>query len=127
MGDFGVFTGPVWMGFSGELPLTFGKIIGALGDFGVFEVDFLLLGDLGAAVVDFLVDFAPLPEGVFGVLGDFRGFLPLDEREPADFLLFLDVEVSRVVGRAFLGEDPELEAFFAAEELAGVMNESRLA
>lgn len=90
------------------------------------EVDFLLLGDFGAAVDVFLVDFAPLPEGIFGVLGDFRGFLPLEGREPADFLLLLDEEVSREVGRAFLGEEPELEAL-VAEELAGVMNESRLA
>lgn len=74
----------------------------------------------------FLVDFALLPEGVFGVLGDFRGFLPLEGREVADFLLLLDEEVSREVGRAFLGEEPELEAL-VAEELAGVMNESRLA
>ena len=90
------------------------------------EVDFLLLGDFGTVVADFLVDFDPLPvEGVFGVLGDFRGFLPLEVREPADFLLLFD-EVSRDVGRGFLGEEPELEALFA-EELAGVMNESRLA
>ena len=125
LGDFGVFIGKDWTAFSGEPPLIFGKIIGALGDFGVLEVDFLLFGDFAAAVVDFLVDFDPLPEGVFVVLGDFRGFLPL-EREPADFLLLLD-EVSRDVGRAFLvGEEPELEAL-VADELAGVMNGSRLA
>jgi hypothetical protein len=124
LGDFGVFTDAA---FSGELPLILGKITGALGDFGVLEVDFLLLGDLGVAVVDFLVDFAPLPDGVFGALDDFRGFLPLEVREPADFLLRLEAEVSREVGRAFFGEIPELEVLFAAEELAGVMNESRLA
>ena len=123
LGDFGVFTRAAWAAFSGELPLIFGKITGALGDFGVLEVDFLLLGDLGVAVLDFLVDFAPRP-GVFGALGDFRGFLPL---EGADFLLRLEAEVSREVGRAFFGEAPELEALFVAEELAGVMNESRLA
>ena len=125
MGDLGIFTGKGWPAFSCELPLIFGKIIGALGDFGVLEVDFLLLGDFGAAVVDFLVDFDPLPEGVFGVLGDFRGFFPLEVRVPADFLLLFD-EVSRDVGRGFFGEEPELEALFA-EELAGVMYESRLA
>lgn len=127
MGDFGVFADAAFIAFSGELPLIFGKTIGALGDFGVLEVDFLLLGDFGAAVVDFLVDFDPLLEGVFGVLGDFRGFLPLEGREPADFLLLLDAEVSREVGRAFLGEGPELGVLFAAEELAGVMKVSRLA
>lgn len=124
LGDFGVLAGTAWAAFSGKPPLIFGKITEALGDFGVLEVDFLLLGDLGVAVLDFLVDFAPRPEGVFEALGDFRGFLPLEE---ADFLLRLEAEVSREVGRAFFGEAPELVALVVAEELAGVMNESRLA
>ena len=124
MGDFGDLAVNGWTAFLGEPSLLiFGKIIGALGDFGVLEVNFLPLGDFEVAVDDFLVDFVPLPEGVFDFLGDFRGFL-LPKREPADFLL-LD-EVSRVVGRAFFEGDPELETV-VADKLGGVTKESRLA
>lgn len=87
-----------------------------LGDFGVLVDDFLLLGDL----IDFLADFEPLPEGVFG---DFRDFLA----EVDDLLL--DDDVSRDVGRAFFRGDPELKASVAKEtdEPEGDINDSRLA
>lgn len=118
LGDFGAFTGAVGKTFLGEpgLAPTFGKTIAPLeADFGAFEVDFLLFGDLA---VDFLTPLEPRPEGVFG---DLRGFFALDD-------LRLDIDPRDVGLPLFLGEVPPLKEALGSEALdpEGVTNVSRL-